>query len=305
MASFNIEDSAFAGVSLLGRRPVAALVWAVLWAGLVALVTLPFVGVLADFITLVVRSGPQPDPNAVLPLIGGLGAFALLGGIFSLALGAVISCAVYRAILTPDDSAFAYLRLGEREILVLLVNFVKAVILAVASFAMGIVLAIFMFAAMAGGQGAGMAINLIGRIVVQGVIFWLQLRLCLAGPMTFTEGRFRLFESWAATRGLTLRLLVVGIILALIVLVVYLALVTLGALVGVGLWNSAPRPADIRSLLAQPSSVWMPALAPFITLGVVLVTVGGAILTPILNAPWAHIYRTLAGGGADTAETFS
>ena len=51
--------------------------------------------------------------------------------------------------------------------------------------------------------------------------------------------------------------------------------------------------------------VWMSALAPFITLGVFLVIIGGAILTPILNAPWVHVYRTLAGGGADAAETFS
>jgi len=305
MASFNIEDSAFAGVGLLGRRPVSALVWALLWAVLVALITIPFMGVLADFVTTAFRSGPQADPRAILPLMGGLGAFVLLGWIFSLAFGAVISCAVYRAILTPDDSAFAYLRLGEREIMVLLVNFVKFVVLVAASFAMGIVLAIFMFAAMAGGQGVGSLVNVLGRIVVQGVIFWLQLRLSLAGPMTFSEGKFRLFESWTATKGLTLRLLVVGIILALIVLVVYLALVTVGALVGVGLWNSAPRPADIQSLLAQPSSVWMSALAPFITLGVFLVIIGGAILTPILNAPWVHVYRTLAGGGADAAETFS
>jgi hypothetical protein len=304
MATFNVEDSAFAGVGLLGRRPVAALIWAVLWAGLVALVTIPFVGVISDFITAVVRSGNHPDAATLMPLLAGMGAFLLLSGIFSLALGAVISCAVYRAILTPEDSAFAYLRLTEREVMVLLVNFVKAVVIGAANVGMSMVIGILMFAAMAAGPAAGALANVVGRLVVMGVIFWLQLRLSMAGPMTFTEGRFRLFESWSLTRGVTLRLLVVGVILALIVLVVYLALVTLGAGVGVGLWNSAPRPADIRNLLAQSPSVWMPALAPFIALGAVLTIIGGAILTPILNAPWAHVYRSLVGG-ADPAETFS
>src|SRR5215472_6436206 len=128
MPTFNIEDAAFAGVGLLGRKPMAALAWAALWAILIAVVTLPFVGILANFVTLIVRFNGQPDPSLIAEQFAGLFAFIILTGLCSLVLGAVISCAVYRAMLTPEDSAFAYLRMGDQEIQVLIVNFVKALI---------------------------------------------------------------------------------------------------------------------------------------------------------------------------------
>jgi hypothetical protein len=304
MPSFKIEDAAFAGVGLLGRHPGAALIWAFLWTAVIALVTVPFAAGLAEFISTVARSGPQLDSSTTLNLVAGLGAFFLLAGLFSLALGSIISCAVYRAIFTPEDSANAYLRLGDQEIQVLLTNFVKGVILFGASMGLGMILGVLSLVARAGGDAAARLVELLGDLIVQAVLIWLRLRFAFAGPMTFLDHRFRLFESWAMSRGMVLRLLAVGAIVVLICLIVYFALVLIGVTVGVVMWSGAPRAADLQSLLAQPTSVWIPALAPFILLTAFLVTIGGAILTPIVNAPWAKAWHSLITS-ADPAATFS
>jgi len=240
----------------------------------------------------------------LLPLFASLGAFFILAGLFSLALGSVISCAVYRAIFTPEDSAYAYLRLGEQELHVLLTNFVKGVIIFGASMGLGMLLGIVGLIARAGGEALAGLVTALGDIAVQAVLIWLRLRFSFAGPMTFLDHRFRLFESWTMTRGMVLRLLAVGAIVVLICLVVYFALVMLGVAVGMTMWSAAPRAADLQSLLTQPTSVWMPALAPYILLTGFLVTIGGAILTPIVNAPWAKAWHGLITT-ADPAATFS
>jgi hypothetical protein len=304
MPSFKIEDAAFAGVGLLARHPGAALIWAFLWTAVIALVTMPFAAGLVGMVSTMARSGPQMDPAAAMGLIGGLGAFVLLAGLFSLALGSIISCAVYRAIFTPEDSAFAYLRLGDQEIHVLLMNFVKGVIIFLVSFGLALVLLMFELIARVGGEGLARMVDLLGNLLINVVAIWIRLRFAFAGPMTFLDHRFRLFESWTMSRGMVLKLLAVGAIILLICIVVYFALVMLGAVVGVAMWSGAPRAADLQSLLAQPSSVWIPALAPFILLTAFLVTVGGAILTPIVNAPWAQAWRSLIAS-ADPAATFS
>ncbi|HEY1879798.1 MAG TPA: hypothetical protein VGG68_07700 [Caulobacteraceae bacterium] len=303
MPTFNIEDAAFAGVGLLGRRPMAALIWAVLWAILIALVTIPFVGILANFLTLFVRFHGEPDPSLIAQQFPGIFAFIILAGLCSLVLGAVISCAVYRAVLTPENSAFAYLRMGEQEIQVLIVNFVKALTIGAASFGMAMVLVAVEVASSSGHMGG--PLDLVGRLIIQCVVFWLQLRLSMAGPMTFAERRFRLFESWTLTRGIVLRLLAVGVILFFIGLVVYLALATLGIAAGLAIWNSAPRPADLQLLLSQSPNEWMGPLAPFIALSVMLVIIGGSVLTPIIIAPWAYIYREHALSSEGAAATFA
>jgi hypothetical protein len=294
MPSFKIEDAAFAGVGLLIRHPAAALVWAVLWTAVIALVTVPFAAGLADLISTVARSGTQLDPTTAANLFAGLIAFFLLAGLFSLALGSVVSCAVYRAIFNPEESAYAFLRLGDQELHVLLVNFVKGAILSVASSVLGGMLGLFgLFARAVGGEMAERSVYDIGYIIVLAVQIWLWLRFAFAGPMTFLDHRFRLFESWAMSRGMVLRLLAVGAIILLIVIVVYFALAVTGIMIGGAMWSGSLRTSDLQALLAQSPTLWMTALGPFILLSAFLVTIGATILSPIVNAPWAQAWRTL------------
>lgn len=293
MATFNIEDAAFTGVGLLVKRPLAAIAWSLVWALLVAVVATPFAGSLAAYLTVIARTGGRPATADILPIAPQLGAFALLMGLAGLVVGAVVSCAVYRAVLEPENSEFAYLRLGDQEIRVMVVNFIRGLILFGINLVLSITVAMLLVVANAAGPAMTSVVRVAGEAIVLCVLFWVQLRLSLAGPMTYWERRFRLFESWTLTRNLSWRLVAVGVILFVIGGVVYLGVVTLGIAGSLTLWNSAPRPADIQSLLSQSPSQWVVPLAPFIALIAFMVLIAGSLLTPIGLAPWPYIYRTL------------
>jgi hypothetical protein len=295
MANFNVEDAAFTGVGLLVRRPGAALTWALVWAVLVAVVALPFAGTLTAYVSIAVRTQGRPATYDIMPMAPQLGAFFLLFGLAGLVVGAVVSCAVYRAVLEPENSDFAYLRLGDQEIKVMVVNFVRGLVLFGINFTLSIALALLMVLANGAGPAASALVRVIGEVTVLCALFWVQLRLSLAGPMTFREQRFRLFESWTLTRGLTWRLVAVGLILIIIGIVVYLGVVSLAIAGSLAMWNSAPRPADLQLLLSQAPGQWIGPLAPFIALIGLMVLLAGALLTPIGLAPWPHIYRLLQG----------
>jgi hypothetical protein len=206
-------------------------------------------------------------------------------------------------MLEPENSEFAYLRLGDQEIQVMVVNFVRGIILFTINFSLSLAFAVLMILAAAAGSAVADIVRLIGEAVVFGVLFWVQLRLSLAGPMTYSERRFRLFESWTLTRGLTLRLVAVGLILVVIGAVVYLGVVSLGVAGSLAMWNSAPRPADLQVLLSQSPDQWLGPLAPFIALFGLMVLIAGALLTPIGLAPWPYIYRTLKADQGSPATT--
>jgi hypothetical protein len=299
MTTFNIEDAAFTGVGLLVRRPAAAIIWAVVWAILVAIVAMPFAGTLAAYVTIAVRTQGRPATSDILPLAPQLGAFFLLMGLASLVVGAVISCAVYRAVLEPENSDFAYLRLGDQEVRVMVVNFIRGLLLFGINFTLSITLALLLLLANSAGPATSGLVRVVGEAVILCILFWVQLRLSLAGPMTYWERRFRLFESWTLTRGLTWRLVAVGVILVIIGIVVYLGVVSLAIAGSLAMWNSAPRPADLQVLLSSSPAQWIGALAPFIALIGLMVLLAGALLTPIGLAPWPHIYRALQDDHAD------
>jgi hypothetical protein len=293
MATFNVEDAAFTGVGLLVRRPGAAITWALVWAILAAIVAMPFASTLAAYVTVAVKTQGRPATSDILPLAPQLGAFFLLFGLGGLVVGAVISCAVYRAVLEPENSQFAYLRLGDQEIRVMVVNFIRGLVLFGINITMSIALALLLVLAGRAAPALSGLVRLAGEAVVLCVLFWVQLRLSLAGPMTYRERRFRLFESWTLTRGLNWRLIAVGIILFIIGIVVYLGVVSLAIGGSLAIWNSAPRPADLQVLLSQAPAQWIGPLAPFIALIGLMVLLAAALLTPIGLAPWPHIYRVL------------
>jgi len=237
MAKFNIEDAAFTGVGLLVKRPMAAIAWSLVWALLVAVVATPFAGSLTAYLTVIARTGGRPATADLMPLAPQLGAFALLMGLAGLVVGAVVSCAVYRAVLEPENSEFAYLRLGDQEIRVMVVNFIRGLILFAINLILSITVAMLLVVANTAGPAVTSVVRLVGEAIVLCVLFWVQLRLSLAGPMTYWERRFRLFESWTLTRHLSWRLVAVGVILFVIGGIVYLGVVTLGIAGSLTLWK--------------------------------------------------------------------
>ncbi|HXV01044.1 MAG TPA: hypothetical protein VG166_11145 [Caulobacteraceae bacterium] len=302
MASFNIEDAAFVGPGLIARKPLAVIAWTAIWAVFLVVLTAPFAGIMAAFITLNVKSPGHLDPGAALPLVGALCAWALLLWIGSLLLGAMVQSAVIRAVLKPQDSSLAYLRFGREETFVLSVNFVKSLILVAISIVAGAGLGIV--EAMLGGAGAGTlaTARVVGDLVILGVAAWVNLRFSLAAAMSFRERHFRLFEAWTLTRGMDGRLIGVLTIVILMAAATWLVTACVGLGGGILIQNGGSHVTDLRNLLALEPGAWGPVVAPYVALAGLMSLVAGTLITPIALAPWVHIYQVLSATAEVEAE---
>src|SRR6185312_6765210 len=197
---------------------LAVLNWAVAYLVFVAL---PIFVILAHMLPDIVASYQEglaqaarhepPDPARLMALRARMFSYNPLIWLLSLAAQAVLMGAVFRAWLEPQDNRFGYLRLGLREVwlgLTYLVLLVMAAIMVLTLF-IPIAIAVGVSAAAAPhGAGPGLpAVLLLCAIALAGggVIVWVELRLCLALPMSFAQRRFVLYESWDLTRGLALK----------------------------------------------------------------------------------------------------
>lgn len=134
----------------------------------------------------------------------------------------VVWAAVFRAVLFPEQSRFAYLRLGMDElrllgcVLVLLIAFYLLMLVS------GIVLAILGAAVMGvGGAAGGVVAVALAALVLS---LWLGTRFSLAGPLTILERKIIIGRSWRMTRGNFWRLLGAYLVVLVLLAIVYGAL---------------------------------------------------------------------------------
>ena len=122
--------------------------------------------------------------------------------LISLLVSAVLYCAVFRAIIHPQEGRFAYLRVGAPElflvVLAIAAGFVLFFAVIVGALLVGLIAAAL--TVMHAAVGAVILAALAG-VAAAIAIIWLALRFSMVGPMTVSEGKFRLFESWTLTRG--------------------------------------------------------------------------------------------------------
>lgn len=291
MASFDIEQAAFSGFGVLRRSPFSPVVWATLWAVAIGVVLVPFGSDLLGFVVMMINSGGHPDLKKALGAVVGMLGLALLWLPIGFVLGGVVPCAVYRAVLRPEEEGFAYLQLGRSEWIVMLVLFVKNLLIGMARVFLSMVLgvAVVLF------SGHGLAARVLAEVVTLIVVLWLSLRLSLAGPMSFRDGRFRLFESWALTRGQDARLFGVALIIGLICVVVYLIAICLGAAAAFAIWGGPPV-TSLALLQTQTGPQMMTVLAPLFVLVGLLEYLIAILVTPIVHAPWPRILQRMTEG---------
>lgn len=318
MARFSVSGAATAGFGVIGRAPLAVLVW-----GLVILVTLvgPMVGLMwtlvPQFVELI-KTMPQPgsatattgaDPAMLARMMQmqasmmGVNAISWLGG--AVVKGVVVG-AVFRAVLQPDQKRWAYLRLGKSELWLALVTLVQGVLFMMAYFAVaigGLILGMIVYLAGAAmGDGGKLVAGFLIVLVVlaaAGLLIWGVLRLSMAGPMSFAEGEFRLFESWAFTRGQSGRLLGMALLLALIVIALELVLYAVLGVAAFGSWQGIR--ATVEALRGQPPEAWLRAFWKLAAIGGVVLSFVGAFAMTLIYAPWAKAYQELAASGAGKA----
>ena len=296
MAQISIGAAVGAGFGLIARRPLAVLAWGVipvlLQAATLALVAPLYISMLGNLAAGGGATPPTFGPQ-ILQFEGALQLFNLL----QLAMSAVIYCAVFRAVLFPERSSFAYMRVGAAELfLVVLIigGFVAFFIgLLVVMIPVGILIGVV--AAVTHGTGVALAalLPILMLVLMVGVLI-LSLRFVFVGPMMVEDGKFHLFESWTMTRGrvgslFLLALCLLGVLLAaeLVILIPFvgIAVAAIAALGGI-------QPAV--ALFQESPAAALARLWPFLAAYVVLLIPISGCATAILGAPWARAYKDLA-----------
>ena len=252
------------------------------------------------------QPGAFRDPTAMqaamAPMQARMMLFQPLMLLGSLAARAVLSGAVFRAVLEPENRGFAYLRLGGRELWLGLLNLVAGILAGFLIFAVvlaaaivAVVLAVGLRAAQVQGPWIGLAEAPVVIAAVL-VILWVCARFALAGPMTFAEREFRLFESWNLTKGIGWKLLGLAVLLSLVVLAfvaVFDGLLFGGALAAAG--ASGFHAEGLRSFFAQPPQTIVQTIGPWVAGAAVIGSFLTGAMFAISLAPWAEAYRKVAG----------
>jgi hypothetical protein len=228
--------------------------------------------------------------NLVLSIVGGF-------------VGAMLSCAVFRAVLKPEEGRLAYLRLGAAEVFLFLLTFGLAILFIVAMLVTVIPLVmVVVIASVVHAGGVAVTIAVAGGLALLALLIFVLLRLSVAGPMMVEDGQFHLTDAWALTRGHISELLLVGISLFVILFLIEVVLGAFALAIGLAfLAQAAGSLAAIHILFARPPAEVFAILAPgLVVIGLVAVPLFGC-LWAILAAPWARAYRDLVGPGAAAA----
>lgn len=306
MADFSVTAAVGAGFQVIGRKPLAVMVWGLLMALSAVPALLILLWVLPEFQMAMAERAQGVAPPSMASLARLQLKLTLLQPVMMVTnavLYAVLSAAVYRAVLTPEDDRRFYLRFGAAELWLILLTLVVGVLFGLALVVVMIVgggfTAALVYALKDAGAGPIALVVTVAVVAFTWLITWLALRLSMAAPMTFAERQFRLFESWTLTRGHAGSLFGVGLILTLfcLVLITLLQAVAMagvaGALIGGGYSEEA-----LAAFLARPVSAWLIDAAPWVVLSLATVSVVGAGVMTIWYAAWAHAYRQLRGEAA-------
>lgn len=289
------------GFALVRDRPGAVAIW-----GLVYLLMIAGMGLL-----MVTQFGDQltqlADPAAAAAVVGAMIGQMLLLNLLFFIVFVVLLTAAQRAVLHPERSGFAYLRLGLDEVRMVLLGIFLAILfyvgVVVASLA---VVAVGAVAAVATGSGLAAVIVIPATIAVIVLALWFMVRLSLAFPLTLLRGRFVFAESWRVTRGRSWSLLggFLAVFLIMIVISVIAGLITSGgyfaALMKHGLNPEGMRIAAQEQLTGQFGSV-----SVMTVVGWIVSAAAGAIGIAVYGGALATAARELTVEEQDVSERFA
>jgi len=304
LAGISIGDSIGEGFRLIRRRPALVLVWGaaqVVWSVAATEIMRPtYTGLQHSMAALQPGAAVQPEQAmaGLGPLLGFEGQMMLLG-LASGLVALIFSCAVYRAVLRPQASAFAYLRLGSAEFL-LGAFWVGALVVLF----LGLIVAMIPIVVVAAIASVAHAPLLTGLLVVVGyvgaivVLVWVILRLSFVGPMMVEDGKFHLTDAWRLTRGQAGALFLVGLCMFVILLAV--AAVHFAISIATGTMQLQTL---IQNLQPGHAAQIPPLFTPAALIGhLISIPFSGCSLA-IVAAPWAKAYQGLAQ--PDVAATFA
>jgi hypothetical protein len=313
MAQISVGAAVGSGFGLIASRPLSVVAWGliptVLQVIAIALVAPIYLNMWTQMVGSIAAGGSaMPPVMAMQPQLRQVQGLVQLINLAQLFISAVVYCAVFRAVLHPGKSAFAYLRVGAAELFLALLTFAAFIVLIVAMIVVmipiGILIAIVAVTSHGAGAGYATIIPIVVLVVLIGILV-VGLRFSFVGPMMVEDDRFHLFESWSLTRGrmgslLLIVLCLIGILLAFEVVILALLVGVSAAAVGsVGGIN------QVTELFQHSPQALLARVWPFLAVyGVLMVPVSGCMLA-IVGAPFARAYRDVAVDPAGTSATFA
>ena len=295
MSRFSASDAAFSGFRLVRENLRAIAIWAAAMTVLSIIsnvLAIQYFGRELEALMSYLSDNSNPDPEETFRLISDLTPLMLWSLPYSLVVNGVIFAALNRLVLRPQDSRFAYLRLGKQELRQAAVWVLTSLVLMGVLFA-GSLVAGFL-GAMGGPTGAFLALlGLLGSVCV---VIYLAVRLSFAPAVTFENGKITIFKSLPETKGLFWPLLgayVLAVVMSIIVVLLIWTIVS-----AIGLVASGDLAATGKMLRADTSSLQ----AYFTPAGIVQALFSGLIsilTTLIVFGPAPTIYRALKGGAPD------
>lgn len=292
--TFPATDCAFEGFRLTRRAPLAVLSWAAAYAvfiGLMFLLVGPhFVTVLSVITEMQAQGQTEPSPEDVERLAQAYGVIIGWAMPLGLLFSAVISTAIARSVIRPEDSKFGYLRVGKDELRVLGASLLVSLIMFAVTFAGFMIVTVATAGAMAL-PALWLAVVLLSLAII-GLLIWLSVRLSLVVPSTFAEGRIMLKPAFAMTGKkvfwpLLGMAIIAGIMAMLVGLLGSAVAAPLSLMVGGSEQLVAMQGASVPSLLS--------ALGPMLAVSLVVQAVLSAAQIVIMYAPFSAAYLQLKG----------
>lgn len=306
LAQLDIGRTAFAGLGVIGRNGFAPLVWGLVQTVLAFVPLLLIVPTMGEYLSLIMASGGDLDPQnpELLRLANQMNVIQPISWICQLAAHGLVTGAIFRAVLHPEDKRWFFMRLGMGELMLIAVSLVYLIITVVAVVVAAIVVAIVGFAIGAANETAGITAAVVVGLIVLGVLIWASLRFSLGFAMSHDRKQFLLFESWRMTRGHAGGLFGAGLLAVIVGWLISVAVMLVLIVVAVAIFFGSGGPALFESLqnVDAPGDVFSqlftpertPVLIAFGALYVFAVTVIQGYVGTIFTAPWAEAYRQLA-----------
>jgi len=300
MAEIEIGDALASGFGLIRREPIAVLLWGLLYMAAAAVAIALFGPVYAAFLTTAISqsaAGATPDPSVFMRQIFHMEGVGLLASFGLRIVGVVIYCAVFRAVLHPDQRRFGYMRIGMAELFVFILIFAAGMVIGfgivIPILVIGLIVAVLV--AMKA-VAAAVIVGVLGAVALIFALIYVALRFSLVGPMIVDDGKFHLFESWNATKGRTVSLFTIGISLMMIFVVAEMVVGAVLVLIGMGALGSAAGGLDhLQAFFHSPPQLILSKLAPALVVFAVVWTLLTGCAVAVFGAPWARAYRDIAG----------
>lgn len=187
-----------------------------IWSGLLILLSMATMALMQPFYAQ--QLAQAQSGTAVVPNFGQFGLFFLLFLVIFL----VQFAAVFRAVLFPEQSRFAYLRLGMDELRLLGTTLVLGVggglVITICAALLGVVVGVLSVAA--GAATGALLMGLLGLVTAcVAIFFWV--RLSLAGPLTILQKKVVIGPAWRTSRGNFWRLFGAYFVIGLLLFIVY------------------------------------------------------------------------------------